>query len=66
MLWHGVSKQNKKYWADIFSLTFVLFLDVRRDKVMKEEDDLCIHGNLDVVVKLCHEAALYHRLGVCG
>ena len=48
------------------SLTFVLFLDVRRDKVVEKQDDLCVHGNLDVVVKLCHEAGLHHRLGVCG
>ena len=47
-------------------LTFVLFLDVRWDKVMEKQDDLCIHGNLDVVVKLSHEAGLHHRLGVCG
>ena len=56
--------QKKVLKFTLRSLTFVLFLDVGWDKVVEEEDDLCVHGNLDVVVKLCHEAGLYHRLGV--
>lgn len=47
------------------NFTFILLLDVRQDKIMKEQDDLCIHGNKDVILKLCHKTTLHHRVGLC-
>ena len=45
----------------IKALTPVLFPDVGWDKIVQKQDDFSIHSNIDVIIKLSHEAALHHR-----
>lgn len=39
--------------------TFFFLLQVGRHQVMKEHDELSVHGHADVVCEFCHHAALY-------
>lgn len=47
--------------------TFLLLLQVGRDQVVQEHDELGVHGDADVVGELGHHAALHLGLavGVC-
>lgn len=44
--------------------TFLLLLQVGRHQVVKEHDELGVHGDTDVVCKFCHHAALHFGLTV--
>ena len=50
--------------AQTLFLTFIFLPDVRHDQIVKEEQHLCIHSNIDMVLKLCHKTALYNWLGI--